>query len=148
VHHRTPLPLPYPHELPGVVAAHRDALAATENPRPKAFSTTHHRQAGMVSPAALCVPRDAPNALRVLVPTASPRLISRATGYGRATARRQSLFGQAEAGRALLWTGPCGHFRPNGSGLSPNSLFNFPGYFKSVSNFQNSYQIQFSSKYS
>jgi hypothetical protein len=85
-HHRTPLPLPYPQELPGVVTVHRDALAAVENPRPKAFSTTHCHQAGMVSPAAPRIPGRAPQGSWVLVPTASPRLIGRATGYSCAIA--------------------------------------------------------------
>jgi hypothetical protein len=95
VHHRTPLPLPYPHELPGVVAAHRDALAAIENPHPKAFFTTHRRQVGMVSPAAPCVPRDAPNTLRVLVPTASsagpPAMAAPPRGGGACSARPKQV---------------------------------------------------------
>jgi hypothetical protein len=83
--HRTPLPLLYSQELPAVVTADRDALAVVENPRPKAFSTTHRHQASMVSPAAPRVPRRAPQALWVPVPAASPCLISWAAIYGHAT---------------------------------------------------------------
>jgi hypothetical protein len=105
-------PSPYPQELPGVVTTHRDALVAVENPRLKAFSTTHHRQVGMVSPAAPRVPRRAPQASRVLVPTASPCLIGRAASYDRTT-----LSGRPGPLVLLGWASCCGLSRAAGQQL-------------------------------
>jgi hypothetical protein len=105
-------PSPYPQELPGVVTTHRDALVAVENLRLKAFSTTHHRQVGMVSPTAPRVPRRAPQASRVLVPTASPCLIGRATSYDHTT-----LSGRPGPLVLLGWASCCGLSRAAGQQL-------------------------------